>query len=219
MKPSAFLLQADMPLYEELWYYFLDNYINTDATYENLDFGGLISPQLLVIGLFLGLAAAGFFAVFNKQIYGGFVNKLISAGCLSRDSAKTLPELDAADKLIIRYGVRHSVNLRRVVRCREEEEQLDEAAKMALSYEEMRKENPKLPKKFTPKRFKIDPDSHHFYIPEELKDMAEVKFSQKGNSWWSAVIYTVVILIALAVLIAFLPNILTVLDGFVGSLK
>ena len=221
MKFSAFLLRADteMPLYKELWYYFLDTYINNETTYENLDFGGLFSIQTLVIGLFLGIAIAGFVAVFNKQVHGGFVNKLIAEGCLSEQTAKSLPELDCADKLTIRYGVGRGVTLRRVVRCREEEEYLAETAQKALEYEQLRAENPRLPKRFTPKRFKVDPDAHHFYIPEEMKYMAEVKFSQKGNSWWSAVIYAVVTLVALVVLIIFLPNILNLLDGFIGSLK
>ena len=83
----------------------------------------------------------------------------------------------------------------------------------------MRLENPKLPKSFTPKPFKVDPDAHHFYISEDMKYMAEVKFDRKGNSWWSAVIYAAVILVALVALIVFLPNILNLLDEFIGSLK
>ncbi|MBQ8849646.1 MAG: hypothetical protein IJ011_04875 [Clostridia bacterium] len=221
MKIPAFLLTAgaDKSLIEELWEYFVDTYIYNETTYENLDFGGMFSAQTLVIGLFLGLAIAGFAAVFNKQIHGAFVSKLISEGCLSPESAKTLPELDAADKLVLRYGVRRGVNLRRVVRCREEEEYNAESEQKAAEYAEMRKENPKLPKNFTPKPFRVDPDSHHFYIPEDMKYMAEVKFNRKGNSWWSAWVFGALILVALVVLIIFLPNILNLIDEFVGSLK
>ena len=221
MKYPVFLLKAgsEQPLIEELWEYFVDTYINNETTYENLDFGGLFSVQTLVIGLFLGLAAAGFVAVFNKQINGAFVERLMREGCVSPESAKSLPELDLADKLTLRYAVSRGVNLRRVVKCREEAEYDAESAQKAEEYAEMRKENPRLPKQFTPKPFKVDPDAHHFYIPEDMKYMAEVKFDRKGNSWWSAVIYAAVILVALVALIVFLPNILNLLDEFIGSLK
>ncbi len=221
MKLSQFLLTAgaEEPLLSKLWYFFFDNYISGEAVYENLSFGGMISPQLVVIGLFLGLCAAGLAAVFNKRVLGGFVNILLSRGCLSGESALSLPELDCAHKLSIRYGVRRGVNLRRVVRCREEEEYLAESEKKALEYEKMREENPKLPKKFVPKPFKVDPDVHHFYIPEDMRFTAETKFSQKGNSWAGAVIYIVFMLAVLAVLLVFLPDILSFLDAFVGELR
>ncbi len=218
---SRFLLQAeaDQPLLLELWSYFYNTYIASDATYENLNLGGLISPAFIVIGLFLGLAAAGFAAVFNKQVHGGFVQRLLSEGCLSAESAKSLPELDCADKLTLRYGVSKGVNLRRVVRCREEDAYLEDMAEKAQEYEKMREENPRLPKKFTPKPFKIKPDEHHFYIPEDLKYTAEAKFPRSGNSWLSAVIFAVFALVALVVLMIFLPDILAFLDEAVGRLN
>lgn len=221
MKIPVYLLKAgaEQPLIEELWEYFVDTYIKNETTYENLDFGGLFSIQTLVIGIFLGLALAGFGAVINKHINGSFVSLLIERGCLSPENAMSLPELDCADKLFVRYGVQRGVNLRRVVRCREEDVYNAETAKKAEEYEEMRKQNPKLPKNFTPKPFKVDPDVHHFYIPEEMKYTAEIKFSQKGNSIWGALIYAVVILIALVVLIVFLPNILNLLDELIGTFK
>jgi len=217
----TFLLTADsdLPLHEELWNYFVNTYIYNDVTYENLDFGGLFSVQTLIIGLFVGLAAASFGAVFNKKVIGGFVNKVLSEGCVSPDTAKSLPELDMADKLTLRYSVRHGVNLRRVMRCREEDEHIAAEEQKALAYAEMRKENPKLPKKFTPRAFKVDPDKHHFYIPEDMKYTAQTKFDQKGISWGRAILYAALILAVLVVFIIFLPNMLSVLDDFIGMLK
>ena len=221
MKIPAFLLKvgSEQPLIEELWEYFVETYITNERVYENLDFGGLFSVQTLVIGIFIGLAIAAFASVINKQVNGAFVTRLIDEGCLSPESAKTLPELDSADKLMLRYGLVRGVNLRRVVKCREEEEHLAESRKKADEYAAMRLENPKLPKTFTPKPFKVDPDRHHFYIPEDMKYTAEVKFSRKGNSVWGAVLYSVLILIALVVLIVFLPYLLGLLDDAIGLLK
>ena len=127
MEFPVFLLKAgsEQPLIEELWEYFIDTYVNSDAVYENLEMGGLFSVQTLVIGVFLGLAIAAVASVINKQINGAFVSVLLERKCLSPESAKTLPELDSAHLLMVRWGLCRGVNLRRVVRCREEEEYND----------------------------------------------------------------------------------------------
>ena len=219
MKVPVFLLSAvaDQPLIEELWEYFADTYVNSDKVYENIEFGGFFSAQTLIIGIFVGLAIAAIASVIGKQINGAFVTRLIDRDCLSPESAKTLSELDAAHILSVRFGLARGVNLRRVVRCREEEEYLLMLDQKEAEYAKMREENPKLPKKFTPKPFRVDPDRHHFYIPEDMKYMAQVKFERKGNSIWSALIWSAVILVALVAVILFLPSFLSLLDTVIGS--
>ena len=221
MKIPVFLLKAgaDQPLIEELWEYFIDTYIENDRVYENLDFGGLFSAQTLLIGIFAGLAIAAIASVINKQINGSFVARLLENGCLSPEAARTLPELDSAHILSIRLGLARGVNLRRVVRCREEDEYLEVIRGKEAEYAKMREENPKLPKSFDPKPFKINPDIHHFYIPEDMKYTAQVKFDRKGNTLLSAIVWSAVILIALVVLIVFLPSFLDLLDSVIGSFK
>ncbi len=216
---SLFALEAKALSFKELWDKFYNSFISPDMAYENLDFSGVISIQWIIIGLFMGIAIAAVASVIGKRVFGSFVKKLIDGECLSPESAKTLPELDYADKLMIRYSVKRGVNLRRVVRCREEEEYEAENAEKALRYAEMRKENPRLPKKFTPKPFKIDPDKHHFYIPEELKYMAKVKFDQKGTSLRTTIVFVALILLGLLALILFLPNILNLIDNAAGLMK
>ena len=202
---------------EELWEYFVSTYIDNGATYENLEFGGLFSAQTLVIGIFVGLAIAAIVSVINKRINGAFVAGLIEKGCLSPESAMTLSELDSAHILSVRFGLARGVNLRRVVRCREEEEYLATLKQKEEEYAKMREENPKLPKRFTPKPFRVDLENHHFYIPEDMKFTAEVKFNRKGNSVLSAVVWSAVILVVLVILIIFLPSLLNLLDALVGT--
>ena len=52
-----------------------------------------------------------------------------------------------------------------------------------------------------------------------MRITAEIKFSQKGNSLPIAIISVVAILVALVALIVFLPNILNLVDEFIGFLK
>ena len=196
--------------------YFVNTYLNNGIAYNNLDFGGAISPQLLIIGLFAGLAVAAFASVVNKQINGAFVSKLVECDCLSPENAKTLSELDSAHILSVRMGLVHGVNLRRVVRCREEDEHQALMRQKEEEYAKMREENPKLPKRFAPKPFRVDLENHHFYIPEDMKYVAQVKFERRGNSVKSAIVWGVVILVAFVALVLFLPSLLGLLDGIVG---
>ena len=193
------------------------------AAYENLNMegGSLISVQSIVIGLFIGMTLAGFGAVFNKRVLGGFVRLLLKEECLSPEVGKTLPELNYADKLVLRYAVRRSVTLRRVVRCREEEEYLRQMAEMQEHYAEHRAEDPSLPKRFRQKPFRVDPDAHHFYIPEDLKYTAEVKFEQKGTTWLGAILFVILMAAACVAVLQVLPYILGLVDelasGFSSS--
>ena len=143
------------------------------------------------------------------------VHRLLDEGCTSPDAAKSLPELDLADKLLLRFGVKRGALLRSVVRCREEEEYV-----ASLTAGETDAPNlPKRKKKYASVSFPVDPDAHHFYIPEENMDAAKVKFSEKGSSWGLAVLYAAILLVVLGIFIVALPFMLGVLDDFVGMLK
>ena len=215
---SVFLLSADekMPLFKELWYQFYDNYINDQTVYENLNMNGMLSVQGIVIGLFIGLALAAIAMSLTKTFNNTLVTRLLENECLTAEKGKSLPELDLADRLYLRYAVRHSVNLRRVVKCREEEEYEAKMAEIAENYTEKRKENPKLPRKFNPRSFKVDPDNHHFYIPEEQVIAAKTKFNLKGNSLLTTLLFVGLLFVAFVIVMVFLPNILTMLDNFAG---
>lgn len=180
--------------------------------------GSMTSLRMIIIGIFIGLAIGVVASVFNKRVLGDFVRRLLSEQALSDESAKTLEELDYASNIFIRYSVCRGVNLRRVVKCREEEAYLAEIAQKEAEYAEKKKENRSLPK-FKAKPFRVRADEHHFYIPEESKYMAEIKFEKKGSSWLGALIFLVVLAIALTVILLVLPSILSVLDGWFGSLQ
>ena len=198
--------EEELPLWKELWYYFYETYFTDEAVYEHLNMGGgsLISVRNIIVGLFIGLAVASFAVVFNKRVLGGFVRLLLWEECLSGETGKSLPELNCADKLILRRAVGNSVNLRRVVKCREEEEYLRAQEQDGT--------------KGKGRGFRVDPDHHHFYIPEEMKYMADIKFEQKGTTWLGAILFVVIMAVALVAVLMVLPQILTLLNDFVGSL-
>jgi hypothetical protein len=213
------LSATNQPLVKELWAYFYETYFTDETVYEHLNMGGgsLISVRNIVLGLCFGLCVAAFGIVFNKRVLGGFVRHLLKNECLSAETAKTLPELNYADKLLIRHAVKKSVNLRRVVRCREEEAHEKKMKAEGEAYAEKQKANPSLPKKFRPTPFRVKPDEHHFYIPEDLKYMADVKFEQKGTTWLGATLFVFIMLVATVAVLLVLPKILSLVNELAGS--
>jgi len=70
--------------------------------------------------------------------------------------------------------------------------------------------------KFKEIPYKIDVSTAHFYIPEDLKYTAELKFEKKGTDWLSFIL-VVVGSIALALLIIWVvPELLQMTDNFLG---
>ncbi len=204
----------EMPLANELWLYFMDKYFDDSTFYPNLNIDGDDTTfiRLVIIGLFIGLSVAGFFGVFNKRVLGSFVRRLIEAEAFSPESAKTLEELGFAGKVTIYNAVRKSTSLRRVVKCREEQEHDAALNEKRAEYESAKESGKKLPK-FKETEYKVNPTSDRFYIPEDMKYMADIKFDAKGNTWASAIFCCVFMLILMVVAIVLLPNILDFLNN------
>ncbi len=221
MKPLLTVLkasaEAEMPLWKELLAYFYDTYYNNNVYYPNLDMdtSTMITVKNLILGIFIGLCIAAFGMVYNKRILGKFVRTLLREECLSKESAKTLSQLGVMQNYAIRNAVRKSVNLRRVVRCREEEEFLAEQEKSRLEFEKSSSETKKA--SFREEKFEIDTANDHFYIPEDMKYMADVKFESRGTTWLGAILFVIIMAIVFVALIIFLPDIFQMLDNFVGG--
>ena len=87
-----------------------------------------------------------------------------------------------------------------------------------LAHEEKRKTDRSL-KKFRYSDFRVDPDAHHFYVPEELKYTAEIKFDSKGTSTGMLIFLLILLLVAMIVCLIALPGLMEALDRFVGGIK
>lgn len=207
-------------IWEDLLDHISDLYNGVDGSYENLGLGSnsMISVSAIVLGLFLGIVIACIAMAYNKQVLGGFVRKLIISECNGAQSAKELSELGYLKNPFIRSAVQNSVNLRRVVKCVEEDEFYKQQSAEREAYEKKRADEPSLPK-FKDREYRVDASSDHFYVPEQSRDIAERKFYAKGSSWLTTVIAIVVLCIAFFLLLIFLPEILRMADEFVGSLK
>ena len=59
----------------------------------------------------------------------------------------------------------------------------------------------------------------HFYIPEEQKYAADVKFDAKGANWKSFILVTVVSVALCAFLSFALPELIKMADNFISTVK
>lgn len=205
----------ERPFLERLWEGFRQLFIESDEYYEYLtvDVGTLLSVRLIILGLFIGMCFAAFASVYNKKVLGDVVRKILSENALSPESAMTAEELGYKDSFIIKRAFKKSTSLRRVVKSREEELYYQELENKREEYLSKKNNGEKIPK-FKEVPYKMDVCADHFYIPEDMKYMADIKFEKKGASWLSAVLITVVLTVAFFVLMYFLPDIL----GFINDL-
>lgn len=210
--------EKELPLIVELWLHFYENYVVNPGYYEYLgmETQDLINFKLMILGLFVGLAVASFGIVYDKRILGDAVRKLLREECLSPDRAKTLSELGFGRNSVLRHSVRKSVSLRRVVKCREEEEFYRTQEQMRQEHEEKRKSDRSLGR-FREMEYEFDLEQDHFYIPEEMKYTADVKFEKKGNSFFFVIFFVVMLAVMYVALLVFLPDILQVINDFVGG--
>ena len=207
------------PTLKDFWDEFYTTYIDPHEVYEhiNLGSGSIISIRMIIIGLFIGIAISGFAAVFNKRVLGAFVRCLLKNECLSPDNAKTLDELGFGANIFIRYALRsNGVNLRRVVKCREEELYYEELQKRREAHEEARKNDPSL-EEFKEIPYRTDVLADSFYIPEEEKYIADMKFAEKGTSWLGIIVLFIVSVIMLVGVLIALPEILSLVDDFLAG--
>lgn len=196
----------------ELWEYFVDKYFTPHyGDYEHINLGSssMVSLQTIVFAFFIGINIAAVMSVFDKRVLGDFARTLIRDEALSSDRAKTLMELGYFKNTAIRSSLRSGHTLRRVVKCVEEEEYY-------ASLEQKRQEIEASGQKFKSVPFKIDFETAHFYIPEQLKYTAEIKFEKKGTNWLTvAGVFVASLLLMIGVFWIF-PDILQMLDNFLS---
>lgn len=216
-----FILEKEKSLFEELWEYIVDKYFSVNVgTFDNftLGTGTLISIQLIIVGLCIGIAVASVFSTYDKKHLGGFVRKLISEECLSPDTAKTLEALGYGRDPGVRGSVKKGSVLSRWIMCVEKEEFLADIEKKRDEFEKMHANDDK-PPKFKAPEFKIDCNTMHFYLPEEKRIAAEIKFDSKGANWFNIVFICVMSIILCAFICYILPDLLKLVDNFLSIVK
>ena len=212
--------EEDLSFWKKLWNGFRELFIKSDGYYDNINvsYGTLLSVRLVILGLFVGMCIATFVTVFNKRVLGDVVRSLLSKNALSPETALTLEELGYGKNPIIQLSLKYGTSLRRVVKSREEVCYYRDVESKREEYLSRKNDGEKIPK-FKEIPYKMDTSADHFYIPEDMKYMADVKFEKSGNSLGGAILIVIGLTVAFFVIMYFLPDILSFINGIAGSFE
>ncbi len=203
----------DASLLKELLVYVEQTYFTVSlGTYENFAFtsGANETARSLIIALAIGLVCAAAWETYTRTALGKFVRALLGQECTSPETAKTLMELGFFRNTTIRRELKRGINLRKIVLCREKEE-------LRASTDDGTGERAEKNADATP--YEMDLLTAHFYIPQDLRYRAEVRFEKKGSGWLALVGTAILSVILASLLCRFLPSILHLVDGILSLMS
>ncbi len=182
--------------------------------YDNLVFYNRIqSFKLVLFAVWLGIIIGISYSYYTKDYLGRLVRRLLKNEALSPEKAMTLKKLGYKHTFPLSIHLKKGGILSRYVSTANGNE--------AISVKEKNKKFKKIRSLFgiSDVTEKYDFSSLRFYIPEEKKYKADVRFEKKGSNPAWFLTWTIVIT-ALAVLVYFLvPELVTMLDNFITILK
>ena len=189
-------------LIRELINYFSEEYFTMElGTYDNFAISGASGAALrnIILAVACGIILATFMTLYTRRGLGGFVRRLIKAEANSPENAKTLMELGYFRSVMIRRELARGSALRMVVRCPEQEAFETGAVESAQDGTSGSSAGQGSAEKRTrPLLFRHNFLTSRFYIPEDLRARAEVRFDAKGSGWLPTVITVIVTVIAAA---------------------
>lgn len=159
--------------------------------FETLQLSGTSSIELIAWSCVIGVVIACLIAIYEKRYIGKFVRALLDAQAHTPESAKSLSELGFTRGALIRMAMRGKSALSTVVFLQDEEIERDEDGEII----------PKI-------RRDVDVKGGKFYIPEERKHHAFVRFDQRGTHFMALIIAVIAFAVIAALAIKFIPMVI-----------
>ncbi len=210
-------------LIHDLLSYFSEHYFTLSFDhYDNFTVSDHAAStlQTTIFAFFLGFVIACGAVAHSRTKQGRFISKLIRNGCLSPEKAMTLSELGEFRNTQVRRELSRGVNLRKLVRCPEEEayvsSQNESNNQVPDNLPEQNSSENRRRKPKEPPRYPMDFTKDRFYIPEELKHRAEVRYEIRGNTW---LFFLGAVVLAVAVMLLFyrfLPDLFRFADNLIS---
>ena len=201
-------------LLNEILTYIEERYFTVEfGSYDNFAISGSAgtTARNAILAMAIGIVVASIMTAYLRNGLGGFVRKLIAEEANSPENAKTLTELGYFRSSMIRRELVRGSSLRMVVRCRE-----TEACEDAEREGQEIPENEKKTHTGVEKATKIDFCTAHFYIPEDLRYRAELRFDKKGSGWGPVILTSIAVIFVAAALCWFLPDVLQFADNLIS---
>ena len=157
--------------------------------YTNFDFGegAMINIRMIIFGIFAGVLLASLYAIYVKNVIGAFVRKLLAEGCLAEEKAMTLEELGFNKNIFVKQALRGSLLASTVIHVEPE-----------------------------PKEGEEGTEAEKYYIKEERKYAAEMRFNARGSGWPTFFFVLLCSVIAIFIIFAALPHVIDFLDNTIS---
>ena len=159
------------------------------------------NAQVIIICMFIGVAAAALISLYHKHVLGSFVRFLLESGAKDEGSAIKLNTTKYNKNFFVRAAINNGRTYSAVLRS-----VLPEGAP-DLS---------KLPAKEKRRAKSEILSGSGYYIPEELTFRADNMLSKKGTSVVSALLGVLLFLIIAAVSLMVVPQIVDMFKNFTG---
>ena len=155
---------------------------------EIFNFYGL---NMIIWSIYIGFMLATVLYYYQKKVMGKFVRLLVSKGALSADNAMTLEELGYEKQVLVRRELQKHSALRKMVWEVDDNYRTGEDGHLYCAREKV-----------------LDLNLGKFYIPEERRIQAELRYDDKGSDIFALIISAVVLFALAVVACIWLPDIL-----------
>ena len=183
-------------------------------SYENFDLISINSASFLFlvgglyVGILLGVLLSLIFRVHSHKV----VKALADRGANSRDTAATLEELGIGKNRVVRSLLKTDGSLRHVVACANETDFAPKKQNALSRFWHNRILKDPLPPQ-------TDFAVARFYLPEEKRITAELRYSAESHPVRSFILAAVGLLALTAFTIFVLPELLTMFDNLITQIK
>lgn len=157
------------------------------------------SMELVIWCMFIGLMLATICMFYQKKVIGAFVRALLGAKANTEDSAKTLKDLGFERNFPVRSALRSGGVLRKLV--------------WETGDNYIENENGV---KYSARQTPMDVNTARFYISEENRVRAELRYNEKGSDIFMLIITALVFLMIAYLAVEYLPALLDLMKD-IGS--
>lgn len=220
----------------ELLSYFSERYFSISFhIYEHIPLGPSAngSAQSVIVAVMLGLILASVVMAVSKARYGRFVKRLLREECLSPEKSKTLSELEEFRNSSVRRALSRGNALAKCVYCIRTPEDLgradaSEADPLPLQTEGLGEDAEAKTEARVREMSEIRASDRllggervdftvaRFYIPEDLKYRAEIRFESRGSGWIPVLLTVILSVVVAALICRFLPDFIQLLDNLIS---
>lgn len=153
------------------------------------------SMEMVIWCIYIGLMIAVIFMFYQRQVIGAFVRALLKADAADAASAKTLNDLGFSKNYPVRNALRKGGVLRKLV-WESEDNYIENENGVLISA----RQKP------------MDVNTARFYINDDNRIRAELRYSAKGSDIFMLIITALVALMLAYLAVTFLPDLLNLIQ-------